>query len=705
MIEKIREHIMIALKPYTYDDDFKEEMVKVCVGEYEKNLHKGLSKMDAYKEALKDFDDEYCKEKIDPDKVKQNRIIGFSSVLISAILVFGYAICNQVLTFKEFPWSEAIIFIPTIIFILVKLIFVAIARKTIKYELLGGLISILLYLPYLLIFVDGNARNDLYHYILTFPNFLVLITIGYMIKEKKVTLTSFVIILMSISQVASYYLIYNQNNYLVSGLKLIYFMALGIYSIVALVRTKPSKGNIISMVVYTILLIVFFTIRFDLAPTKRYLILIGALIVLYIIGWLFKSKLLVDYSFINHLTIMAIIVYELCQDIMLVMNGGSSFVVTYDRILLASLIIILLFIHKLVNLNVKKHNKKLILTSILGIATFVALANLGTNEKTIVLDSHQQVLITNMDYEKLQTIGYTEKEIKMISSSEYEKAIGMDIISTTQNKYLIESIPYLSESGQLSYQNTNIAIDSNLDASRVSILVGNYTKLANSNDAKTSQNTEYKLLTVTGTYYKNDDNVKRFYIKVNLEWINTPKKRLTDVISINMDGNMQIASEYLDGVQCPAFDFKFLCDERVIKEDLMFNSRNTGTINTLEVTLDGSDTDSYVYGTSNALWVRYKLPEDKITESYYDNDDGRYLYKHFYSNFYMSLSADFSPMMDGLDATTFQGAYQHQIKGGSLDWEYLTSLSSPSKISFWKKAPIFDKAIIGTISFEDLLNK
>lgn len=172
--------------------------------------------------------------------------------------------------------------------------------------------------------------------------------------------------------------------------------------------------------------------------------------------------------------------------------------------------------------------------------------------------------------------------------------------------------------------------------------------------AYSSATTEYKYLTVTGTFYKNQGNLGTFFIKVNLTWLKTPKKRLIDVISINFSDNVQIKSEYISGNQYPAFDSKFTYDERYLKTyvNLIDDPEYIDQTTSHEIIIDGDDTNNYAYKIDQGLGVNYSLPSDIYSDF---SDTGYTLrYEYYYSNFYMTLSADFVPKQTGLNAATLQ---------------------------------------------------
>lgn len=105
MIKKISKHIKWGLHDKKYDDDYKQEMINACIEEYKKALKNGLSKNDAYLYAIKDFDNEYYKERIDSENNKINIKNLYLPLSVTIIFIISFLLCTQFISDKVFVWS------------------------------------------------------------------------------------------------------------------------------------------------------------------------------------------------------------------------------------------------------------------------------------------------------------------------------------------------------------------------------------------------------------------------------------------------------------------------------------------------------------------------------------------------------------------------------------------------------------------------
>ena len=375
--------------------------------------------------------------------------------------------------------------------------------------------------------------------------------------------------------------------------------------------------------------------------------------------------------------------------------------------------------------------KKILIMLMLFVASAISTSSVVVNaaEDYIYLVSSKGVEVTFSNYQKLLNVGYTDNEIKSISSDEYYKISNMNILSIENEEYYIKTTSIENEDGSITSTDETITKDQayieiqeieeqeqNQDEYGVAPTAISHDIMIEDDDnlgggssnpsAYSSATTEYKYLTVTGTFYKNQGNLGTFFIKVNLTWLKTPKKRLIDVISINFSDNVQITSEYINGNQYPAFDSKFTYDERYIKiyVNLIDDPEYIDQTTSHEILIDGDDTSNYAYKIDQGLGVNYNLPADIYSDL---SGIGYTLrYEYYYSNFYLTLSADFIPKQTGLNAATFAGTYQHQTVTGHFDWGNVSFSPAPPYFSysthFWVNDPTFDETLARQIFFEDL---
>lgn len=163
-------------------------------------------------------------------------------------------------------------------------------------------------------------------------------------------------------------------------------------------------------------------------------------------------------------------------------------------------------------------------------------------EDYVYVVSDKGVEVTFLNYEKLLNVGYTDNEIKGISAEEYCKIANMNILSIKNEEYYIKTISIENEDGTVN------STDEAITKKQAYIEIKEIEKQEHNQDAYgvmptaispdirieeddgvgggssnpsaySSAITEYKHLTVTGTFYKNQGALGTFFIKVNLDWL------------------------------------------------------------------------------------------------------------------------------------------------------------------------------------------
>ena len=326
------------------------------------------------------------------------------------------------------------------------------------------------------------------------------------------------------------------------------------------------------------------------------------------------------------------------------------------------------------------------------------------------------------------SVGFTDDEIYRISEREYNKIMDMKITNIQKEEHYVKTINFENIDGSISSYDEYISksqayneisnfdqSNSGIETARISpdIMIEDGVDLGGGGTSEdqthySSETTEYKYLTVTGTFYKNKGNLWTFFIKVNLEWLKTPLKRLTDIISINFTDNVQITYKYFGVNQFPDFNFKFTYDEKYTSI-YRFNTELDETYETYakSIIYDGSNTSRYIYKPGEGLAVDFDLPinhSQTITHTLGETYTG-----YNYENFFVSLSADFVPNQSGNNAATFAGAYNHQISTGTLNKGCLSLSPVPPYISynidinnFFENKPNYDETIARQIFFDSL---
>ncbi|MBO7303744.1 MAG: hypothetical protein J6V09_00780 [Clostridia bacterium] len=330
--------------------------------------------------------------------------------------------------------------------------------------------------------------------------------------------------------------------------------------------------------------------------------------------------------------------------------------------------------------------------------------------------------ITFLNYQKLLSVGYTEREIQSISLDEYNQIAQMEILSIEKDDYYIKTVTVENEDGtttttdeiiteEQAYAEIEAQEDGQDEYGIAPAVAPPHIEFGegegeggDSNPAAiTDRTTEYKHMEVTGVFYRGQGALGTFFVKVTLEWLKTPTMRYTDIMSINFTDNVQITNEYIGGGQYSAFDARFYYDER--HYHLYNDSENTPTnaideTDTFIIEFDGSNLGSYDYKEDQGLGVSFNLPSNHHT------DEGLYKDCYKYSDFYMTLSANFIPKQYGINAATFIGTYQHQIFPLSFGWDDISfSLQAPYfsfSLGFIEGNPTFDGTLAAPIFFENL---
>lgn len=348
-----------------------------------------------------------------------------------------------------------------------------------------------------------------------------------------------------------------------------------------------------------------------------------------------------------------------------------------------------------------KSLKKIILSSILMIlmVMFVSVFTHVNADSVETITNSNGVSITMENYEKLLSLGFLDQEIDILTNEEYDEFSQMEIIHSNVDSYYIETEHFVEDDVVVDSIDTEIAEEDLEQAIEESISLDEAYQ-----NATTYRTTEYKKMTVTGTYFRNADTMGEFFVKVNLEWRKEPRRRLEDVIGIAFSDNIQMKSEYIDGAQYAQFSSKFMYTERYFH---IYGSNYEGPTYTNKVEyVNGLNVDRYNYDIDEGIMVSYNLPAD----SYSDLSSSVYplVYSYDYSDFVITLSASFIPKQAGINAATFAGVYEHQIGLGSIDWGNVSISPMPPYFSYntsiWVNDPNYDDPIAGQIFFENLLS-
>lgn len=290
-----------------YDDDYKNEMINVCINEYENALKSGFSKDEAYFYAIKDFDNEYYKEIADYKKHNINIKSICLSLIISMFFVFTFSVCNQVLSEDVFIWSIWVFVIPNILLLCVKCIINVLIKKTrIQCELLSMLISLMLYLPFILIEFAGN-KYDLTNYIITFSFCLLFGIIFYSVKKRQINFILSLIMFLLLTILFSYYIIYTKLFIIEYILKSLIMTSFIVICINSLLKEKFDYKKIIFSAIFIFFIsIIFYCLGDPIQIYSKYTFLSVLLIIVLSIQKLLDNKQIKEYSYIIYIFVILV---------------------------------------------------------------------------------------------------------------------------------------------------------------------------------------------------------------------------------------------------------------------------------------------------------------------------------------------------------------------------------------------------------------
>ena len=351
MKKRIEKHINAVLKKYGTNKDFNDEMINVCIDEYEKALVKGFLEEDAYNYALKDFDEKYNSNNA-LKYSKLHNILPTISFVISLVFILIFTFCNQFMSIDEFPWSIAIIIIPNFIILLIKFIIISILYKgSVVAELKGIILAIMLYIPFIAIELANN-NMDIINYLVALNIDFIFIISYLMIKYKKANLLGIILILASILMTTGYFII-PENIYI---LELIIewgcsFLII-VVSIFCLVKNKLKINNFVIILTFMILFFLYmYVIGNKMELYDKISIIAGLFMGILLVQLVLKNKVVYKHLYI-------IDVFIILASIQILYSGIYEFVImgldknvnyiNYNYLLCSSLIVYLIVLRKYV---------------------------------------------------------------------------------------------------------------------------------------------------------------------------------------------------------------------------------------------------------------------------------------------------------------------------------------------------------------------
>ena len=323
MINAIRNHITMVLAKSSIDKEYEEDLISACIDEYNRGLAKGLKNEEAYRLAIKDFDEEFNQELIASLKVAKEdskeasdinktrsfkkrrvhnnmRIIKLSgqiNILLSALLVLIYVSCVYFLGVQEFKWSGWVFFVPNISFLLIKLLIMGFfVEGSIKTEIKTLLVGAIFYIPIALIGIMGLECN-LLEYIIYIPLVVMLIGIPYIAKHKKALLYYLIFSMIAVLlYLGAYFNIFQKAGTTSLILLFIYLGIIGL-ALIEIIKHKASlKDYIGSLILVGVFVILFVSLIGTLSITYLCMIAsLGMIMYFIVVGLLRKRLSLVPY--------------------------------------------------------------------------------------------------------------------------------------------------------------------------------------------------------------------------------------------------------------------------------------------------------------------------------------------------------------------------------------------------------------------------
>lgn len=278
------------------------------------------------------------------------------------------------------------------------------------------------------------------------------------------------------------------------------------------------------------------------------------------------------------------------------------------------------------------------------------------------------VEMTEVNYNKLIQLGYTKRELEFLTLDEYIEKSGFIVKNTIVDTYVQKTT--INEMGT---PNSTKQIISKQQA----LLEMEQKNNIHTRTATESSNyvDEYKEFSFFGSTIIDSDGNKKYFVKVNMDWLITPEQRYTDIIALIISDAVQIESQNSNII----FDSSFI----YTKYTSSYYSTSLGVIQNEADTsdyiirVDNLDTNDYEYIVTEGLTVQYDLPP---LDSHVQENGSNYYYEYheIYSNFSFSLSACFYPTSTTVISAPFAGAYFHSRIGLGINMEGIQlSLFSP----------------------------
>lgn len=293
-----------------------------------------------------------------------------------------------------------------------------------------------------------------------------------------------------------------------------------------------------------------------------------------------------------------------------------------------------------------------LLTSILNVSA-------TNNEKSFFVNDNG-VKMSESGFEHLLSMGFTKREINYMSQVEYNEKISLQIYNIQKDEYVVKTRNVIKDDEIFSISDEVITKEtaekelSYYDSQRKTAL----------DDIKKQDGIydEYKEVSMFGILIKSQDNIYDFFVKINVEWLSPPNnfQRGTDYIAIKTLKNVNMTQKIIGGNSYPDLESKFIYTKNSYYYEYNYINNPIQNVGVTEVvnTIKGNNIGQYLYKMGEGVAVNYNLPKDiheNVNELSYIK-----INEVTHTNFFFTLSANFTSAYSNINSTSFVGIYAHQ---------------------------------------------
>ena len=281
---------------------------------------------------------------------KTSRIV---SIAITVCFILAYITYFEI--YLKFPdlihplYSIAVFLVPNAVLLLAKFVIMAcITTRKMLYEFKSLLISLSLYIPFILCEFEGGT-NDFSNYIITFTSLVFLWMLIDIKKKKRIELTSILLLLLPPIILFNYF---TMGNYITHenwgviqyGSKLIVNLINIAVCVISLIKAKLNLKKLVIAILFTAAVLT--ALNFITADLYlKYACTAISLIILLCIQIPLKNKFIINNSFVLYALITAISAFSIYRDTCLLQEDFTR-IISYTSLTCASLFSVLILLEK-----------------------------------------------------------------------------------------------------------------------------------------------------------------------------------------------------------------------------------------------------------------------------------------------------------------------------------------------------------------------